>query len=226
VIARQRKTDDLAKFWRVIGARRRSFEEDACRMVSDATPPAALRYSRDVYRSLIDWYKVADAKGQLLLTLNGIYLTVLSGIVIVSPQDLASREADMPLAAWLFLSGAALATSMSILSAIGCLHSRLSDANLNRIRDRFIEADSPEHRRYLPAVTFWFGTIALLDRDVGLEMLRSADDAFELAALTEEILLLAPNVLAKHRWVNRGWIAAGVSLLFLLFATASIVIAA
>ena len=26
----------------------------------------------------MDWYKVADAKGRLLLTLNGIYITVLA----------------------------------------------------------------------------------------------------------------------------------------------------
>ena len=190
-----------------------------------APPPAALTYSQDVYRSLIDWYKVADAKGQLLLTLNGIYITVLSSIVIVSPRDLASRKTNLPLVTWLFLGGAALATVISILSAIGCLHSRLSNANLDKSRDRFIEPNSPAPGHYRPAVTFWFGTIARLDRGIGLEMLRSADDTFELAAFTEEIFLLAPNVLAKHRWVNRGWVAAGASLLFLLAGTVSIVIA-
>jgi hypothetical protein len=68
---------------------------------------------------------------------------------------------------------------------------------------------------------YWFGTIARVDRAVGLKMLESADEAFEFAALTEEIILLAPNVLAKHRWANRGWAAAGVSLLFLLGAAVS-----
>jgi hypothetical protein len=114
---------------------------------------------------------------------------------------------------------------ISILSAIGCLHSRLSDADLDKSRDRFIEPNSQGSDRYRPAVTFWFGTIARLDRDTGLEMLRSADETFELAALTEEILLLTPNVLAKHRWVNRGWLAAGSSLLLLLAGAVSIVIA-
>lgn len=191
-----------------------------------APPPTALTYSQGVYRSLIDWYKVADAKGQLLLTLNGIYITVLSSIVIVSPRDLASRKANLPLVTWLFLGGAALATVISILSAIGCLHSRLSNANLDKSRDRFIEPNSPGPGYYRPAVTFWFGTIARLDRGIGLEMLRSADDTFELAAFTEEIFLLAPNVLAKHRWVNRGWVAAGTSLLSLLAGTVSMIIAA
>lgn len=55
-------------------------------------------------------------------------------------------------------------------------------------------------------------------------MLQSADEAFELSAVTEEVFLLAANVLAKHRWVNRGWAAAGASLLLLLAAAVSAVI--
>lgn len=46
--------------------------------------PGALAYSRSVYSSMIDWYKLADTKAQLLLTLNGIYPTVLSSIAIAS----------------------------------------------------------------------------------------------------------------------------------------------
>ena len=65
-----------------------------------------------------------------------------------------------------------------------------------------------------------------MDRGIGLKMLQSADETFELAALTEEIFLLAPNVLAKHRWVNGGWVAAGTSLILLLAAAVSVVIAA
>jgi hypothetical protein len=189
-----------------------------------ASQPEALAYSRLVYDSMRDWYKVADRKGQLLLTLNGIYITALSSVVIVSPQALLSRKA-FPAVAWLFFGGAALATTISILSAIACLHSRLSNSRLDQIRDLFVEPDDGGVTRYRPVVTFWFGTIARMDHGIGLIMLRSADEAFVLAALTEEIFLLAPNVLAKHRWVNRGWMTAGASLLFLLGGAASTVIA-
>ena len=123
------------------------------------------------------------------------------------------------------VGGAALATGISILSAIACLHSRLSNSRLDQIRDLFVESDEGGVTRYRPAVTFWFGTIARMDRGTGLTMLQSADNAFALAALTEEIFLFAPNVLAKHRWVNRGWVSAGASLLFLLGGAASTVIA-
>jgi hypothetical protein len=174
----------------------------------------------------MDLYKVADSKGQLLLTLNGIYITLLSSIVIVSPRNLVNHTANLAPVSWVFLAGAAAATAISILSAIRCLQSRLSNAKLEKDRDFFAEPNSIEPNRYRPAVTFWFGTIARMDRSVGLKMLRSADEAFELAALTEEIFVLAPNVLAKHRWVNRGWVAAGTSLLLVLAGAVSIVIAA
>lgn len=194
---------------------------DTCGM---ATDPPALTYSRSIYASVLDWYKVADTKGQLLLTLNGIYITVLSSIVIISPKDLVNRKASLTPVTWLFLGGAAAATIVSILSAIACLHSRLSNSKLDKTRDDFLKTDSAARDTYRPAVTFWFGTIARMDQRIGMEMLQSADEAFELAALTEEIFLLARNVLTKHRWVNRGWIAAGASLLLLLTGAVSVVI--
>jgi hypothetical protein len=194
---------------------------DTCGVATDSP---TLTYSRSVYASVMDWYKVADTKGQLLLTLNGIYITALSSIVIISPKDLVNRKASLTPVTWLFLGGAAAATVISILSAILCLHSRLSNSELDRIRDRFVEKNSAGRDTYRPAVTFWFGTIARMDKEIVMEMLQSADEAFELAALTEEIFLLAGNVLAKHRWVNRGWIAAGASLLLLLTSAVSVII--
>lgn len=188
-------------------------------------PPGALPYSRAVYTSTLDWYKVADSKGQLLLTLNGVYITVLSSIAIASTQGIFKPRVSLPPATWVFLAGAAAATAISILSAIACLHSRLSNARLDTLRNFLAERDAEGDLRYRPAVMYWFGTIARVDRDIGLKMLESADEAFELAALNEEIFLLAPNVLAKHRWVNRGWAAAGTNLLLLLAAAVSAVIA-
>ncbi len=185
----------------------------------------ALAYSREVYTLTMDWYRVADSKGQLLLTLNGVYITVLSSIAIASSQDLLKRGDSLPLVTWLLLAGTAVATAVSVLSAIACLHSRLSNARLDSLRDSFTEVNAQGSVHYRPAATYWFGTIARLDRSVGLAMLRQVDEAFELSALTEEVFLLAPNVLVKHRWANRGWASAGASLLFLLAAAVSAVVA-
>jgi hypothetical protein len=163
-------------------------------------PPGALAFSRGLYASTLDWYKVADSKGQLLLTLNGIYITVLSSATIASSQNLVKLHTSLPPATWFLLAGAAVATAISILMAIACLYSRLSDARLDEIRDSFTERDAYGNLRYQPAALYWFGTIARVNHDIGLKMLQSADEAFELSAVTEDLFLLASKALAKHRW--------------------------
>jgi hypothetical protein len=185
--------------------------------------PAPLPYCRFVYSSLIDWYKVADTKGQLLLTLNGVFITLLSGIILLAPQDLLERKRDFGTWTWTLLATTSLATLISVLCAIVCLHSQLSDANLKKLTKRFSEPQGSA-RDYRPVVTFWFGTLAQLDRKVSQELLESADGDFEVAALIDEIQLLAPNVLRKHRWTNRGWVAGGVALILLLSCTISVIV--
>jgi len=72
--------------------------------------PGALEYSRSVFEHLMDWYKVADAKGRLLLTLNGIYITVLSSVALASPHNLINHKAALTPATWALLAGAAANT--------------------------------------------------------------------------------------------------------------------
>jgi hypothetical protein len=188
-------------------------------------PPGALAFSREVYASTLDWYKVADSKGQLLLALNGVYITVLSSVTIASSQNMVKLRTSLPPVTWFLLVGAAVATAVSILMAIAGLYSRLSNTRLD---ESIKERDPRGGNRYRPAALYWFGTIARVadvDPSTGLRMLRSADEAFELSAVTEDLFQLASKVLAKHRYVNKGWVAAGASLLFLLAAAASTVIA-
>jgi len=58
-------------------------------------------------------------------------------VALASPHDLISHKATLTPAAWILLAGAAAATAISILSAIGCLYSRLSNADLDKHLDRF-----------------------------------------------------------------------------------------
>lgn len=184
----------------------------------------ALSYCRAVYASMLDWYKVADAKGQLLLTLNGIFVTVLSGLVLLGPDELLARKVQLTWLGWISIMGAAGAVSYSIICAMMCLHSRLSKAKLDKHHESFQYLDGQGRSQYRPVVTFWFGTLARFkDKHEGLDLLLQSSSEFELSAIADEILLFAPNVLEKHQWVNRGWAAAGFALLFTLLAAISIV---
>ena len=188
-----------------------------------SVPPGALAFSRGSLRLHTGLVKGGGLKGQLLLTLNGIYNRTFECHHCLL-ESLIKLHTSLPPATWFLLAGAAVATAISILMAIACLYSRLSDARLDEIRDSFTERDAHGNLRYQPAA-HWFGTIARANHDTGLKMLQSADQAFELSAVTEDLFLLASKVLAKHRWVNKGWVAAGASLLLLLAAAVSAVIA-
>jgi hypothetical protein len=184
----------------------------------------ALIYCRAVYASMPDWYKIADAKGQLLLTINGIFVTVLSGLVLLRPDELIVRKSQLTWIAWMFIIGAAIAVGYSIICAIICLHSRLSNADMDKHHASFQYLDSEGRSHYHPAVTFWFGTVARFKNEhEGRDLLLNSSSKFELSAIADEILLFVPNVLAKHQWANRGWAAAGCALLLTLAAAITIV---
>jgi hypothetical protein len=72
---------------------------------------------------------------------------------------------SLPPVTWFLLAGAAAATAASILMAIACLYSRLSNARLD---ESLNERDPQGGVRYRPAALYWFGTIArVADVDPG-----------------------------------------------------------
>jgi hypothetical protein len=48
----------------------------------------ALDYSRRVYERTLEWYKNADAKAQVILTLDGAFSTFLTTSIFKAPDDL------------------------------------------------------------------------------------------------------------------------------------------
>ena len=49
-----------------------------------------LAYTRGLYIELLDWYKSAESKATFLLTIDGIFTTALSGLVIIKSEELDS----------------------------------------------------------------------------------------------------------------------------------------
>lgn len=43
---------------------------------------SSLEYTRRLYESVLDWYKNADAKAQVVLSLDGIFLTFVGTTVL------------------------------------------------------------------------------------------------------------------------------------------------
>jgi hypothetical protein len=107
---------------------------------------ASTEYLRRLHDDVLSWYRTADTKAQLILTLDGIFITIVSANILVKPDELQARKESFGPVTWSLLGLAAAAMVCSVASAVVCLHSRLKDADVRRIktntaaRDRYVGA--------------------------------------------------------------------------------------
>jgi len=176
----------------------------------------AVEYSRHLFKLVIGWYKNADSKAQVILTLDGAFLTFLTSSIVLKPDELEKIVGRFGRDTWLFLILMCLCLVGSIVSALICLLSRiflLPKRDSVLIKDR---ASVKTAERYSPNLMLFFQSISWLDHDKFQEQLKTIDKEFEVAALGSQIHHLSKRVTTKHKAVNYGFIFAGATLLFFL----------
>jgi hypothetical protein len=186
----------------------------------------ALEYARRLYANVLDWYKLADTKAQLLLTIDGAFITIIAGAVFGNPEELSDRVRRFGPETWVLLAVSALALLLSVGCAALCLWSRtgLGERSIRRLMRRELGVDPERRSSYTPRVAWWFGMIAMLEPRHIAETIKGADAQFERDALVSQIVVLSRNVLKKHLWVNRGWALAAASAGSLVALTATYVV--
>lgn len=176
-----------------------------------------------LYNEAVAWYEHAERKAQLILTLDGVFLSFLSASVFEKSADLRAVTSQFGPETWVLLGLMAASLAVSILSAVIALRSRMySKSRLERYLAEHRDETSKE-ATYDPAVTWFFQHIAALDPSVLAHVLGRADADFAVRSLTHSVVPLAQNVVRKHRWVNRGFFLAGAVLMFFLWAGVSYV---
>jgi hypothetical protein len=184
--------------------------------MSDSEISASLDYTRRLFERIIDWYKTADSKAQIILTLDGVFLTFLTTSVFKNPDELSRIIQRFNFFTWLFLALMCVCLIVSIISALMCLWSRVwlfskRDAVLVNEKKRLKDA-----KKYSPNVMLFFKTISWLDHDKFQSQLADVNEEFEIKALASQSYLLSKRVTAKHLLVNLGFILSGASLIFFL----------
>lgn len=184
--------------------------------MSDSEISASLDYARRLFERIIDWYKTADSKAQIILTLHGAFLTFLTTSVFKNPDELSRIIQRFNFFTWLFLALMCVCLIVSIISALMCLWSRVwlfskRDAVLVREKMRLKDAE-----KYSPNLMLFFKTISWLDHDKFQSQLAGVDEDFEIKALASQSYLLAKRVNTKHLLVNLGFVLSGASLIFFL----------
>jgi len=184
----------------------------------------ALEYSRRVFDGILEWYKNADSKAQIILTIDGAFLTFLTSSIFMKQGNLSTILSNFGVETWLLLALMCLALAGSILSSILCLWSRIySKDKLDEIL-RSGGVDIERSETYKPQFMLFFQFISRLNAEQMAEKLAAVDERYEIEALAHETRILSKNVMKKHSWVNRGFALAGLSLLLFLSVGISYVV--
>jgi hypothetical protein len=98
----------------------------------------ALEYARRLYANVLDWYKLADTKAQLLLTIDGAFITIIAGAIFGNPEATSDRARQFGPETWVLLAVSALALLASVACAALCLWSRtgLGETSIRRVMRR------------------------------------------------------------------------------------------
>jgi hypothetical protein len=181
-------------------------------------PEVAAAYIRRVYSSTREWYAVAETKAQLLLTVNGAFVTILFGTLFGRAGDVRAGVAHFGSETWAFLGIAVAALVSALVCAAGSLWSYHGRAR-GELAHLKVDPENPD--TYRAEVLWYFGHLARLKPKEVAEKLRRAGPEYEARALSYNVVDLAAKVLRKHRLVNLGWGLTALQLIALIAAGTS-----
>jgi hypothetical protein len=183
--------------------------------------PGALEYAHLVFTNVVDWYKNADFKAQIILTLDGALIAFLTTSIFKKPSELLEITSKLTPGTWFLLLFMCFSLAGSIASALMCLWSRVNfgirrDKVLGVEKKRVAEGRKP----YSPNVMLFFKTISWLDHDSFQDQIITIDTPFQIRALASQSFLLSKRVYRKHVLANAGFVLVGIS--FLLFLASGV----
>jgi hypothetical protein len=185
-------------------------------MSTDIKP--SIEYTRSLYDDVVYWYRNADTKAQILLTLIGVFIGFLTSTVFVKVDDLKDITHYFDKIIWFTLSIMATTVTLSVFAALACLWSRirLRDETREELDTILTNTNHPISGRIIG----YFETLWRLPQEKfeSSLMVLSYDDEVRIRAA--QIHALSRHVHWKHIFVNIGFVLGGLSLLFYLLAAA------
>lgn len=183
---------------------------------------AGLEYARRLYATVVDWYKSAEAKAQILLSLDGIFASFVVSSMLVGEAEADELFGSFGWETWLLFGLMLLALAGSIVCCLLCVVSRvMSDDEVARRYGRWLDGVPPEP--YPPEMLWFFQTLSRLDESRYADQVVDLSGEDEARALADQIVLLSRRVLRKHQWVNRGFLLGAATLVLFLLGGVSFV---
>ena len=189
----------------------------------------AVDYARRVLDFNFAWYKNADTKAEIILTLDGVFIAFVTGSIFMKQTELIAIMERFYFVTWVFLVLMVAFLLGSIVFSILCLWSRIpifskqknystKDSENGSKNDNNNEEPCPSE------ATLFFANISCLEKKTYQDFMLKADREDEISALAFDIHTLSVNVNKKHKWVDLGFILTGMSLFsFLAFGISYII---
>lgn len=181
-----------------------------------------LEYARRLHASVLDWYRSAESKAQVLLSLDGIFASFVVSSMLMRETEAREVFGSFGWETWALFGAMLAALAASIVSCLLCVVSRtLPAAELTRRYGASLEPSSAA--AYPPEVLWFFQTVARLDERRYGDQTPAVSKDVEARALANQNVLLSRRVVRKHEWVNRGFLCTAATLLLFLAAGVSYV---
>ena len=127
---------------------------------------APLAYAQHVFDNYMEWYKTADAKAQLILGLDGAFLTFLTGSAFAKGKDVTDMLHKFGVETWILLSLMCAAMAISMFSALACLWSRVYKEREIAALVSPMTQRSGRKKSYSADVMWFFQMVHALKKDV------------------------------------------------------------
>jgi hypothetical protein len=163
-----------------------------------------------------DWYKNADFKAQILLTLDGVFLAFLMSMMTMKKEDLDKIVAQFNFYTWGFLALTAACLTLTIILAIRCLWARILSQKVIDRNLAQLERESMDRKIYLSKKMWYFQYISQYETEEFQEDLLEVDKELKIRAMGSQIRWTSKEAVKKYRSINYAFLFAGLSLIFFL----------
>jgi hypothetical protein len=155
-----------------------------------------LKFGLDEYKLEMDWYRSAESKAQILLTVNGGLLAIVTSSILSAPDDLSAIRREASPLTWLMGTLFLLSVAGSAVFCVRCLHSRI-------YRSKDVE---PRPDLSSPGSLGFFQRYGHLEPDHLSDRLNSMQEGDYTKIVAHQLVALGRNVTRKHRLVNWAFI--------------------
>ena len=156
-----------------------------------------LEAAEKIYGAVLDWYKSAETKAQIILTVLSSFIAFSTGIILSNPESFRKTVAVFDTLIYAALFVALVSILYGLYASFMCLRSRLDK----------ISFEDTEPNMYSAKEMFFFGHHAHHKPEILFDSLKSLSIERQLEMLAYQIIALSKNVVVKHRYVNRGFLA-------------------